>query len=303
MNGTAEIRRNEWATQVSDVRISYNEAALGQDEALAALTHRYRGRGFLQAAKEHGQEMDAMKEEAQACAPEHYRWEELCANGRGDRFRNATYLGRQVMDVDGFAAYFAECRANRRAACNETIVPVAQAVAPARTRDESRIARATGRSLVAADAKKQTRENAADRVIAVAKEWLCPDDPAFRRVGKKQRMPVSVISMLAVAAVSLMLIISSTVMVSTAKRDAAAAQDEAATLQEQAQLAQDKLESSVDYLEIYRMATEDLGMIPASYVNSVYVDTAEGNSIEVVEQEEEAPALSTLLSAIGIGLK
>ena len=301
MNGTAEIRRNEWTSQVSDVRVSYSDAVSGQDEALAALTHRYRGRGFLQAAKEHGQQMDAMEEGARACAPEHYRWDELCANGRGDRFRNATYLGRRVMDVDGFAAYFAECRADRRAACNESVAPAAQAVAPARTRDESRIARATGRSLVVGN--KQKRENTADRVIAVAKDWLCPDDPALRRVGKKQRMPVSVISMLVVAAVSLMLIVSSTVMASTAKRDAAAAQDEAATLQKQAQLAQDKLESSVDYLEIYRTATEELGMIPASYVESVYVNTVEGNSIEVVEQEEETPALSTLLSAIGIGLK
>ena len=116
-------------------------------------------------------------------------------------------------------------------------------------------------------------------------------------------MPLSVISLLVVAAVSLMLIVSSTVMVSTAKRDAAQAQDETAELQKQAQLAKDKLESSIDYLEIYRTATEELGMIPASYVDSVYVNTAQDNAIEVVDQEKEAPALSTLLSAIGIGLE
>lgn len=299
MNGMAEIRRNEWATQVSDVRVSYSEA-MPEDETLTALTHRYRGRGFLSAAKEHGQEMDAMEEQARACAPEHYRWDELCANGRGDRFRNATYLGRQVMDVDDFAAYFTECRANRRAASNEDVAPATEAVVPARTRAESRMARATGRSLVACEMPKQST---ADRVIAVAKEWLCPDDPSLRRVGKKQRVPVSVISMLVVAAVSLMLIVSSTVMVSTAKRDAAHAQDVASDLQHEAQLAQDKLEASIDYLEVYRTATEELGMISASYVDSVYVDTAKGNTIEVVEQEDEAPALSTLLSAIGIGLE
>ena len=151
MNGTAEIRRNEWATQVSDVRISYCNTASCEDETLAALAHRYRERGFLRAAKEHGKEMDAMKEEARACAPEHYRWDELCANGRGDRFRNATYLGRQVMDVDGFAAYFSECRASRRAEKDDVDVLTAETVVPARTRAESRVARATGRSLVALD--------------------------------------------------------------------------------------------------------------------------------------------------------
>ncbi|MBR0443513.1 MAG: hypothetical protein IIX15_04155 [Clostridia bacterium] len=302
MNGTAEIKRNEWTTQVSDVRISYSEAVSDQDETLAALEHRYRGRGFLRAAKEHGKEMDAMEEQARACAPEHYRWEELCANGRGDRFRNATYLGRQVMDVDGFAAYFDECRASRRTRSSETALTV-ETVAPARTRGESRIARATGRSIVAYDKKRQTGESTTDKVITIAKDWLCPDDPALRRMGKKQRVPVSVISLFVVATVSLMLIVSSTVMVSTAKRDAANAQDTAAELQHEAQLAKDKLESSIDYLEIYRTATEELGMIPASYVDSVYVDAAMANSIEVVDQEEDTPALSTLLSAIGIGLE
>jgi hypothetical protein len=99
-----------------------------------------------------------------------------------------------------------------------------------------------------------------------------------------------------------MLIVSSTVMVSTAKRDAAEAQDSAARLQKEAQLAEDKLESSIDYLEIYRTATEELGMIPATQVQSVYVNTAENNTIEIVDEQEDAPALTTLLSAIGIGI-
>ena len=302
MNGTVEMRRSEWTAQVSDVRISYDNIASDDNATLAALTHRYSGRGFLRAAKEHGQEMDAMQQKARACAPEHYRWDELCAEGRGDRYRSAAYLGRQVMDVDDFAAYFAECRASRRAKGQEQSAPEAVSVSPARTRQESRMAKATGTSLVTYN-KKQGREHKADRVIAVAKEWLCPDDPALRVAGKKQRMPISVISLLVVAAVSLMLIVSSSVMVSTAKRDAAEAQDAADRLQREAQLAQDKLESSIDYLKIYRTATEELGMIPASQVQSVYVNTTTSNSIEIVEEPEQAPALSTLLSAIGIGLE
>jgi hypothetical protein len=301
MNGTVEMRRGEWTAQVSDVRVSYENIASDENATLAALTHRYSGRGFLRAAKEHGQEMDAMQQTARACAPEHYRWDELCAEGRGDRYRSATYLGRQVMDVDDFATYFAECRANRRAKGQEQSAPEVVSVSPARTRQESRMAKATGNSLISYD-KKQDREHTADRVIAFAKEWLRPDDPTLRVAGRKQRMPVSVISLFVVAAVSLMLIVSSTVMVSTAKRDAAEAQDSAARLQKEAQLAEDKLESSIDYLEIYRTATEELGMIPATQVQSVYVNTAENNTIEIVDEQEDAPALTTLLSAIGIGI-
>ncbi len=299
MNGTAEIRMNEWTSQVSDVRVTHNSAVSEEDATLAALTRRCRGRGFARAASEHTRSMDATVEEARAEAPAHYRWDELCASGRGAQFRSATYLGRQVMDVDDFAAYFNECRAQRRAQ-SEDVADVAPTEAVvARTREESRMARLTGESAVAQYESKA--KNAADRMVAVARDWLCPDDPALRRRGEKKRVPVSVISVLVVIAVSLMLIVSSSVMVANARRDVSNLGDEVALLEREAQLVQDKLESSVDYLEIYRTATEELGMIPATYVDSLYVDTTDGNTIEVLEPEEDdAPGLGTLLAAIGI---
>lgn len=301
MNGTAEIRRNEWTAQVSDVRVSHNNAVSEEDATLAALTRRCRGRGFARAASEHTRSMDAMVDEAKATAPAHYRWDELCENGRGDQFRSATYLGRRVMDVDDFAAYFTECRAQRRAQSEGVVATAVQENAPARTREESHMARLTGTSVLARCEAKT--KSTTDRVIAFARDWLCPDDPELRRKGEKKRVPVSVISVLVVMAVSLMLIVSSSVMVAGARREVSDLGDEVAVLEREAQLAQDKLESNVDYLEIYRTATEELGMIPATYVNSMYVDTTVGNTIEVLETEEqEAPGLSTLLAAIGIGI-
>ena len=40
-----------------------------------------------------------MEEEARTISPNHYRWDEICADGRGDQFRHGNYLGRQVMDI------------------------------------------------------------------------------------------------------------------------------------------------------------------------------------------------------------
>lgn len=242
-----------------------------------------------------------MVDEARATAPAHYRWDELCADGRGAQFRSATYLGRQVMDVDDFAAYFAECRAQRRAQSEVAVAEAPQSRAPARTREESRVARLTGASAPVRYEGKGKRT--ADRVIAIARDWLCPDDPELRRKGEKKHFPVSVIAVLVVIAVSLMLIVSSSVMVAGARREVSDLGDEVALLEREAKLTQDKLESSVDYLEIYRTATEELGMIPSTYVDLMYVDTANTNSIEVLEtEEEEAPGLSTLLAAIGINI-
>ena len=61
------------------------------------------------------------------------------------------------------------------------------------------------------------------------------------------------------------------------------------------------MEASVNYLEIYRIATEKYGMIPAVHADSIYVDRTEGNTIESFEDDGEGKIeLGTLLSAIGI---
>jgi cell division protein FtsL len=297
MNGTAQLKRTDWTAQISDVRVSYEDVTTEQNDALAALTRRYRGRGFTRAAKEHANDMDASMEDAKATSPAYYRWDELCQNGRGDCFRGDSYLGRQVMDVDGFAAYFAECRAMRRDS-KENVTEEASAVVPARTKEESRMAQATGRGLVP---YQTSQKSTADRIISFAKDWLRPDHPDLRREGKKTKLPVRAISVLAVIAVSLMLIVTSSVRVANAEREAGRLENEVAERENELQLLEDKQAAREDSLEVYRIATEELGMIPATQADSMYVDSADGNSIEVVEQpEEEAPSLSTLLSAIGI---
>jgi cell division protein FtsW (lipid II flippase) len=110
-----------------------------------------------------------------------------------------------------------------------------------------------------------------------------------------------VIATLVVIAVSLMLIVSSSVMVANAKREVSDLGDEVAALEKEAEFVTDRLESQINYLEIYKIATEQYGMIPASMANSMYVDKTEGNTVESFEEEDEGKmGLSTLLSAIGI---
>lgn len=306
MRGTAyqSFERNDWDSRVSGVRVSYSEAASARETAtLAALTRRLDARGFTRAAEQHKQQMDSMEKEARTLSPNCYRWDELCADGRGANYRHGNYLGWQVMDVDDFAAYFETCRTRRSqtTAQDAVAIPAAEpAAVPARTREESRAARAEqGKALV--EHKKQQHVKAADRVIAIAKDWLQPDDPALRRKGKMQRIPVSVISVLVVVAVSLMLIVSSSVMVAGAKREVSALDDEVNALAKEAELATDRFESSVNYLDIYQIATERYGMIPASFADSMYVDQNKQNTIENFEDDGEGTVgLSTLLSAIGI---
>ena len=290
-------------SRVSDVRVSCDESCAREEAVLEALTRRCSSRGFGRSAELYKQEMESMEEEARALSPNYYRWDEWCESGRGDQFRHGSYAGRRVMDVDDFAAYFETCRAHRSPAKEDQLVATSEqtAVAPARTREESAYSKQAKAALV--QKKREAREQTTDRVIAFAKDWLQPDDPALRRQGQRRTVPVSVIATLVVIAVSLMLIVSSSVMVANAKREVSDLGDEVAVLEKQAELMTDRLESEINYLEIYQIATEKYGMIPSSMVNSIYLDKTEGNTVESFEQEDEGKVgLSTLLSAIGIHL-
>lgn len=297
--GTYE--NSEWNCRVSNVCVSYSEETSAREEAaLAALTRRCNGRGFYRAAEQHKQEMETMEEEARTQSPDYYRWDEMCADGRGDQFRHGNYLGKKVMDVDDFAAYFETCRTRRMQNTTSAVTAQAQETKiPARTRDESSFAD-KNRALVAQQ-KREERSRQADRLIAVAKDWLKPDDPAYRCHGKRRTIPVSVISVLVVITISLMLIISSTVMVAGVERDVSNLSDEVVSLQREAEFATDRVEASLNYLEIYKIATEHYGMIPAVHADSIYMDQTTGNTIESFEDDGEGKIeFGTLLSAIGI---
>jgi hypothetical protein len=303
MTQTARAAYGEFElnSRVSDVRVSAEASSAREDAVLEALTRRCSGRGFGRAAELYKQEMESMEEEARTLSPNHYRWDELCNAGRGDQFRHGTYMGKRVMDVDDFAAYFETCRARRPLKEEGQLIASGEqtAVAPARTREESAYSKQAKTALV--QKTRENREATTDTIIAFAKSWLQPDAPALRRQGQKRTVPVSVIATLVVIAVSLMLIVSSSVMVAGAKREVSNLGDEVAALEKEAELVTDRLESQINYLEIYKIATEQYGMIPSSMANSMYVDKTEGNTVESFEEEDEGKmGLSTLLSAIGI---
>jgi hypothetical protein len=104
-----------------------------------------------------------------------------------------------------------------------------------------------------------------------------------------------------IIAVSLMMMISGTVMVAGVKGEVGELKKDVKNLSNQAILLENKLESEIDYLEVYRLATEEYGMIDADFVKGSYLGTDTENYIEVYDQDEDATAgLATLLAAIGI---
>ena len=302
MDRFAQYRYDEDAT-VSQAQLYDGDVALDeQREFLSVLMGQFRDRGIVRAAAVQEQELEIRQQEAKTIAPNSYRLEELSQDGRGDRFRHGSYLGRQMMDVEDFMAYFAACRSRRPLHCYdvEGAVPVREVEASAvyRTREESRRARRAERAAILAERKKNSKMM---QVATTVGAWLQPDDPSLRVAGKRRRVPAALISTFVVIATSLMLIVSGTVMVAQARREVGTLQDDVQLLATEAELLEDKVEASIDYLSIYRTATEEYGMLDADYIRTLYVQQSDAPQIETYEPKEDVTfGLSTLLSAFGL---
>jgi cell division protein FtsB len=206
------------------------------------------------------------------------------------------------MTVDDFATYYSQCRKSKPTARGEQTA--AEAVTAKDCTDSGVILCSTP---VKNQNKQDINENPSEktslvaRVERVAKEWFAPDDRMLRRRTAGKAFPVSLVACFVIIAVSMMLLVSGTVMVAGAKKDVSELKREVAKLSNEAQLLENEFESQIDYLEIYRVATEEYGMVDADFVCGSYLGSETDSYIEVYEKEDDATAgLATLLAAIGI---
>lgn len=290
-------------TSVSQVTLTGEDPALdSQRRVVDALENFCRERGLRRAAKQSADEIERLEEEMKQAAPAGYRKDELSVNGRGDCYRREMYLGRKVMGVEDFLAYFEMCHTSRPLHCYdvEGAEPVKcpeRADSGCRTREESR-------GLHATEKRQASLPERIDRCVkqgkATAGDWLQIDHVTVRDQKTNRKLPISLVSALIVIAVSLMLIVSSAVMVAGMRREVGALEKEVNALEKQCDLMEDKREASIDYREIYRVATEEYGMLEADYVSASYNVEENTRRIEVFEPETPTTfGLSTLLSALG----
>ncbi len=126
------------------------------------------------------------------------------------------------------------------------------------------------------------------------------DSSASDKAQVKRSFPLSAFAAAVVVAVSLMLIVASTVLLTRAQSDVFKLKQEIdAEAVEIAELRSD-LEIKNDLLQIREIAVNEYGMVSEEYLRMQYLDLGAGDSIEVFEKEEDEVGLGALLSAIGI---
>lgn len=295
--------KTEYATVSHAVRFDGDDGIEEQRHALQALLSRCHEQGLHKSAKEEKRHSSAVEQECRASETDSASVSEV--QGRGDRFRHGEFCGKAYMTVDDFAVYYAQRRPSTPIASG---VPNAKGAVQAKERKDSD---APVRDMSKSPKSKRTRhalsvrktDSALALLESMAREWLEPNDRVRRDSRRAKPFPLSLVAGFVVIAISLMLLISGSVMVAGVKSDVGELKREVNALSSETALMENQWESELDYLEIYRLATEEYGMIDAQFVQSEYLGAGAENYVEVCETEEKTTTgWATLLAAIGIHL-
>ena len=267
----------EYSIVSGAVRYHGDDGIEEQKNALRALRSRCRAGGVQQTTSR----VSAKEQECSVVSADKAENE---VNGRGARIRHGSFDGKAYMNVDDFSDYFEQRRvstASLRASQPE--------VNGKDSADDQAVAEKKHQSALVLCAGK------------LAREWLCPDDRALRRTKERVRLPLATIATFIIIAVSLMLLVSGSVMVANATKEVSDLRYEVNSLASEAAQLEDKLEAGIDYFEVYRVATEEYGMVDAGYVSASYLNRETENKLQAhTVTEDNTTGLATLLAAIGI---
>ena len=215
-----------------------------------------------------------------------------------EKYRTMKVDGKNYMSSDDFAAYYKDLRGYKlpsflTRAENE----YKEAEAGAKVVQESG---KPPKKAVWLAIKRRTKEALKDFFSVFVVEELRKQSEETCE-GETKRIPRGMLSTFTVVALSLLMIVCSSVMVSRASGEVSRLENEIEKLEViRDDLATD-LEVKNNMLEIKRIAVEEYGMISGDYANSKYVDVTEDEKIEIIDtNQNEDSLLVKLLRAIGL---
>ena len=140
------------------------------------------------------------------------------------------------------------------------------------------------------------------KIKAIANEWLPEEKIVDVKVKRSPRRMARITAAVAGIAISLMMIVGGSVLVSDAGREAKELENELKELEITRNQLSLELDMKNDVNVLREKATNELGMIRKEYVDAMYLDVSGNDSIEVFESEKDRNVgISAILSAFGIG--
>ena len=269
-------------------------------QEVEAIAQRFAARGVAKAVAEQNAQQIKKENETRKLAPGAYRLSCMSDAAVNGRYRR----GKEAMSGKDLIQYFNETRAIRTSDEDFSILPVS---------DESVLSGENEKachSVVKYEERLTLKEKIAElpaqirRLPAKTVQFIRTSAPAwfdFSPVDTTpgtRRFPLSAFAAIIAVAVSLMLIVASSVMIHHGEKRVSQLTVELAG--EVSDL-QSELNVKNDLLAIRDIATEEFGMVEEKYVKMQYLSMGSGDSIEVFEEKkQETVGISAILSAIGL---
>ncbi|MBQ9760017.1 MAG: hypothetical protein IJW16_01580 [Clostridia bacterium] len=265
-----------------------------------AISARYEKRGLVKAAEMEAEARERAEAQTAELAPVAYRKSTLSEAAVKGMYRR----GKDYMDGQDLLGYFEETRQRRIAECDfSKETGIYETADPLRVEEH-----VPDTALVLAEEKRSLLPTSLPKMPAYIKdklktsvpEWFCGE--TVKSAKKTKKFPLSAFAAMIAVAVSLMLIVASSVMLTRAESRINALTLEADELSGEIAELRSDIDVESDLLYLREIAMEEYGMVDEEYVRMTYLNTAGEDSIEAFETEDRGGiGLSALLSAIGIG--
>lgn len=269
--------------------------ALSANEQISAISLRYRGRGLAKSVADSAKAQMEAEQRTSHLAPEAYRLSSLSEAAVAGVYRR----GKDTMSESDLIRYFNETRSIRTKNCD-----FSESESIYESADPQNILEQEETSLCATADDAPIRLSALPR-MAVKKlmtsipEWFNTGASSSKQ--EKKSFPFSAFAAIVAVAVSLMLIVASTVMLTQAESRISELTVEADMLASEVAELRSDVDVHNNLLELREIAVEQYGMVDEKYVEMTYLDTETEESIEAYREERDGGiGLSALLSALGI---
>lgn len=273
-----------------------NESAMpmvSPDAYVRMLSTQYSSRGIVRAAQNEIKRQCEQEAQTANQFPSAYRLSTLSDAAIGGCYRR----GKKYMSSDDLIRYFMETEQERHQ--NSSVSD----------NDGMDVLEKSGEQALTLPAKKETTGIGASMarllpsgIVQTVKErknvWLNFEKADTSR--NHRAFPVSAVAAIATVAMSLMLIVAGSVMLTNAESQVSKLKKEITTVS--AEVAELKSDNEIQHnlLQVREIAVNELGMVEEEYIRSDYMQLAKEDSIEAFEVEkEEGIGLLGLLSALG----
>ena len=293
---------NRQETQLNNASVGCMlEVSAAQE--VETIAQQFTARGVAKAVATQTTEQITKEKETRKIAPTAYRLSSMSDAAIGGCYRH----GKENMSGSDLIQYFNETRSIRTRGEDFSTIPAddesvfaGEAEKPCHTVVKHEEAKNLKERIAALPAQvKQLPANTIQYIRASMPAWF--DSSPVDTTQSTRRFPLSAFAAIAAVAVSLMLIVASSVMIHHGEKRVSQLTVELSELAGEVSDLQSELDVKTDLLVIRDIATEEFGMIEEKYVKMQYLSMGSGDSIEVFEEEEqEKVGLAAILSAIGL---